>query len=85
MSIQTDLSLCAENHCEPGPFDSEMLIKAAHMSVPFLVSHSGLTQMGCAIAQKIGITMLGWATGKHCLLFSGKQRFAKPVRPTVVA
>ena len=68
-----------------GRLTSEMVIKAAQMSIPFLVSRSGLTQMGHAIAQKIGITMLGRATGKHYLLFTGKQRFVKSVSPTLVA
>ena len=68
-----------------GRLTSEMVIKAAQMAIPFLVSRSGLTQMGYTIAQKIGITMLGRATGKHYLLFTGKQRFVKPVSPIVVA
>ena len=68
-----------------GRLTSEMVIKAAQMSIPFLVSRSGLTQMGHAIAEKIGITMLGRATGRHYLLFTGKQRFLKPVSPTAVA
>ena len=55
------------------------------MSIPFLVSRSGLTQMGHAIAQKIGITMLGRASGKHYLLFTGKQRFVKSLSPTALA
>jgi len=67
-----------------GRLTSEMVIKAAQMAIPFLVSRSGLTQMGHAIAQKIGITMLGRATGRHYLLFTGKQRFVKPVSPTVL-
>jgi len=68
-----------------GRLTSEMVIKATQMSIPFLVSRSGLTQMGHAIAQKIGITMLGRATGRHYLLFTGKQRFLKPVCPTAIA
>jgi FdhD protein len=68
-----------------GRLTSEMVIKAAQMSIPFLVSRSGLTQMGHAIAQKTGITMLGRATGRHYLLFTGKQRFMKSVSPTMVA
>ena len=68
-----------------GRLTSEMVIKAAQMSIPFLVSRSGLTQMGHSIAQKIGITMLGRATGRHYLLFTGKQRFVKSVSPTVIA
>ena len=68
-----------------GRLTSEMVIKAAQMSIPFLVSRSGLTQMGYEIAQKIGLTMLGRATGRHYLLFTGKQRFVKSVSPTLVA
>ena len=68
-----------------GRLTSEMVIKAAQMAIPFLVSRSGLTQMGHAIAQRIGITMLGRATGRHYLLFTGKQRFVKPVGSTLLA
>jgi hypothetical protein len=54
-----------------GRLTSEMVIKAAQMGIPFLVSRSGLTQMGFEIAQTVGITMIGRATGKHFLLFAG--------------
>ena len=60
-----------------GRLTSEMVIKCAQMGIPFLVSRSGLTQMGYEVALKTGITMLGRATGKHYLLFTGKQRFKK--------
>jgi FdhD protein len=68
-----------------GRLTSEMVIKAAQMAIPFLVSRSGLTRMGHAIAEKTGITMLGRATGKHYLLFTGKQRFVKSAGPTELA
>jgi len=58
-----------------GRLTSEMVIKAAQMGIPFLVSRSGLTQMGYQIAQKVGITMIGRATNKHFLLFTGGERF----------
>jgi len=58
-----------------GRLTSEMVIKAAQMGIPFLVSRSGLTQMGYEIAQRVGITMIGRATNKHFLLFTGAQRF----------
>ena len=69
-----------------GRLTSEMVIKAAQMKIPFLVSRSGLTQMGFEIANKVGITMIGRAAGgKHYLLFTGKHRFRKTVAPTMVA
>ena len=54
-----------------GRLTSEMVIKAAQMEIPFLVSRSGLTQMGYDIAQKVGLTMIGRAMNKHYLLFTG--------------
>jgi FdhD protein len=60
-----------------GRLTSEMVIKAAQMGIPFLVSRSGLTQMGYEIAQKVGMTMLGRATNKHYLLFTGATRFRR--------
>ncbi|MBI3054530.1 MAG: formate dehydrogenase accessory sulfurtransferase FdhD [Betaproteobacteria bacterium] len=60
-----------------GRLTSEMVIKCAQMGIPILVSRSGLTQMGYEVAQKVGITMLGRATGKHYLLFTGAHRFKR--------
>ena len=56
-----------------GRLTSEMVIKAAQMGIPFLVSRSGLTQMGYEIAEKVGITMIGRATDQHFLLFTGAR------------
>ena len=58
-----------------GRLTSEMVIKAAQMRIPFLVSRSGLTQMGYEIARNVGMTMIGRATNKHYLLFTGAERF----------
>jgi FdhD protein len=58
-----------------GRLTSEMVIKAAQMGIPFLVSRSGLTRMGWEIANRVGITMLGRAQGRHFLLFTGAERF----------
>ena len=69
-----------------GRLTSEMVIKCAQMGIPFLVSRSGLTQMGHAIAKKTGLTMLGRASGRHYLLFSGKERLVRSLpRPTALA
>ena len=62
-----------------GRLTSEMVIKCAQMRIPFLVSRSGLTEMGHAIAQKVGMTMLGRASGRHYLAFTGKERLLQKV------
>jgi FdhD protein len=69
-----------------GRLTSEMVIKCAQMRIPFLVSRSGLTHMGYAIAQKVGITMLGRASGRHYLAFTGKERLLRTTpQPTALA
>jgi len=60
-----------------GRLTSEMVIKAAQMRIPVLVSRSGLTKMGHEIATRVGITMIGRAVGKHYLLFTGAHRLVK--------
>jgi FdhD protein len=58
-----------------GRLTSEMVIKCAQMGVPFLVSRSGLTEMGYRIARQVGLTMIGRAANTRYLLFTGAERF----------
>ena len=60
-----------------GRLTSEMVIKAAQMGIPVLVSRSGLTKMGHEIASRVGLTMIGRAVGKHYLVFTGAHRLIK--------
>jgi FdhD protein len=67
-----------------GRLTSEMVIKCAQMRIPFLVSRSGLTNMGHQIAGRVGLTMIGRASGRHYLAFTGKHRLVRTApQPTV--
>ena len=68
-----------------GRLTSEMVIKAAQMQIPVLVSRSGLTKMGHEIASQVGITMIGRAVGKHYLLFTGAHRLVVAPKPAKAA
>jgi FdhD protein len=69
-----------------GRLTSEMVIKCAQMRIPFLVSRSGLTKMGHDIAHRVGLTMIGRASGRHYLAFTGKHRLKRTApQPTAVA
>jgi FdhD protein len=57
-----------------GRLTSEMVIKGGQMGIPFLLSRSGTTQMGHAVAQRLGITMFARCSGQHFLLLSGRER-----------
>ncbi|MGA2549704.1 MAG: formate dehydrogenase accessory sulfurtransferase FdhD [Burkholderiaceae bacterium] len=58
-----------------GRLTSEMVIKAAQMGMPVLMSRSGVTQMGYQVATQLRMTLLARCTGRHFLLFSGQHRF----------
>ena len=69
-----------------GRLTSEMVIKCAQMRIPFLVSRSGLTKMGHQIAERFGLTMIGRASGRHYLAFTGKHRLVRSApQPTALA
>ena len=70
----TDKDLGQDLSCDFAP---AAIKRRAQMGIPFLVSRSGLTQMGFEIAEKVGITMIGRATNKHFLLFTGGERFRR--------
>jgi FdhD protein len=57
-----------------GRLTSEMVIKAAQMGVPVIVSRSGMTQMGYEIANKLGLCSIGRAINKHFFCYTGHSR-----------
>ena len=57
-----------------GRLTSEMVIKAAIMGVPVLVSRSGFTAWGVELANKTGMTLIGRLRGKRFLCISGQER-----------
>ena len=68
-----------------GRLTSEMVIKAAQMGVPVIVSRSGATQMGYELAQRLGLTLFGRAMNRHFICYCGFDRFdaePEPARPT---
>jgi FdhD protein len=57
-----------------GRLTSEMVIKAAQMGVAVVVSRSGITQMGLAVAARLGLCAIGRANGRHFLCYSAAER-----------
>jgi FdhD protein len=69
-----------------GRLTSEMVLKAAQMGVPIVVSRNGCTQMGHDLATQLGMTLFGRAANRHFLCYCGFERFdsePEPQRPTV--
>lgn len=64
-----------------GRLTSEMVIKSAQMGVPIVVSRSGITQMGHAVAQQLGLCAIGRATHHRFMCYSGGERLQLPPCP----
>ena len=62
-----------------GRLTSEMVIKAAQMGVPFVISRSGITQMGHEVAQTVGLCAIGRALNRRYLCFSHPERVLQQV------
>jgi FdhD protein len=58
-----------------GRLTSEMVIKAAQMGVPIVVSRNGVTAMGHEMAQRLGMALFGRAVNRHFLCLCGFERF----------
>jgi FdhD protein len=56
-----------------GRLTSDMVIKVALMGIPVLLSRSGITAMGLEIAQKVGVTLIARAKGRHFLVYHGGE------------
>ena len=56
-----------------GRLTSEMVIKVALMRIPDLLSRSGITRMGLEIAEKVGVTLITRAKGRHFLVYHGHE------------
>jgi len=64
-----------------GRLTSEMVMKAAQMGVPAIVSRNGVTQMGYELASKLGIALFGRARNRHFICYCGFERFDAEPEP----
>ena len=56
-----------------GRLTSEIVIKAARMDIPVLLSRSGITNLGLELAKDLNITLIARAKGRHFLVYHGHE------------
>ncbi len=66
-----------------GRLTSEMVMKAAFMGIPVLLSRSGLTQMGLDLARQVGMTLIARAKGNHFNVYNGAENIDFDAKPPV--
>jgi FdhD protein len=57
-----------------GRLTSEMVIKGAQMGIPYLLTRSGVTQMGLELAKETHLTLLSRCSGKHFEIYNAPER-----------
>jgi FdhD protein len=60
-----------------GRLTSEMVIKSAQMGVPFVISRSGITQMGFDVATRLGLGTIGRALNTRYLCYTGAGKIER--------
>lgn len=64
-----------------GRLTSEMVIKVAQMNISYLISRSGITEMGLNVAKETGVTLIGRAKGRHFLVYHGHENIVYDKKP----
>lgn len=57
-----------------GRLSSEMVLKAARMQTPIIVSRSSPTERAISLASDLGITLVGYARSHRLSVYSGEER-----------
>ena len=60
-----------------GRLTSEILIKAAKVSIPVLVSRNTATSLAVELARSLNITLIGYARAGKFTVYSGEERIVQ--------
>ena len=68
-----------------GRVSSEILLKVARRNIPIIISKSAPTDLGVALANDFGITLIGFARGKRMNAYTNDWRIVTDGRIGVSA
>ncbi|UNC91482.1 formate dehydrogenase accessory sulfurtransferase FdhD [Candidatus Contubernalis alkaliaceticus] len=72
--IAKDVSLEDKLLITSGRLSSEILLKAAKIGIPILLSRAAPTALSVELGQKLGVTMVGFIRGKRMNVYAGEWR-----------
>lgn len=71
MALQRGLPPANRILLSTGRVSSEMLLKAARMEVPVVASRTSPTEMAVALAEQLGVTVIGYLRNESLNLYAG--------------
>ncbi|RQD74048.1 MAG: formate dehydrogenase accessory sulfurtransferase FdhD, partial [Candidatus Syntrophonatronum acetioxidans] len=72
--IDKEISLEDKMLITSGRLSSEILLKAAKIGIPVLLSRAAPSSLSVELARKLGITMVGFIRGKRMNIYAGEWR-----------
>ncbi len=72
MALLRGISVTDRILLSTGRVSSEMLLKAARMGVPVVASRTSPTEMAIALAEQLGVTVVGYLRGESLNLYAGQ-------------
>jgi FdhD protein len=72
MALQRAIPTADRILLSTGRVSSEMLLKAARMEVPVVASRTSPTEMAVALAEQLGVTVIGYLRGESLNLYAGQ-------------
>jgi FdhD protein len=69
-----DVPLAGKLLLTTGRLTSEVVVKAARMGVPLLVSRSAATTLAIELAERVGMTLVGYVRGGQMVVYCGRER-----------
>ncbi len=75
--IAEDVSLEDKLLITSGRLSSEILLKAAKIGIPVLLSRAAPTALSVELGNKLGVTMVGFIRGKRMNVYSGEWRITE--------
>lgn len=73
-SLMKNISLKDKIIVLSGRVSLEMILKAAKMQIPIVISKSAPTSLSLALAKKLNITLVGFVRGKKMNIYANEQR-----------
>lgn len=78
LCLQANVSLEDKILATSGRVSSEILIKTAKLGIPVLISRAAPTTLSIELADKLGITLVGFVRGRRFNIYSHHDRIVMP-------
>ena len=74
LCLKHEISLTDKVLVSSGRISSEILVKAAKLGIPILISRAAPTSLSIELAESLVITLIGFVRGRRCNIYTHQER-----------